>query len=309
VVINIKVMLSKFYKILAGLIIVQFCSCGKFNDINQKPELESLQYGLKTSAAIGYCASAVMAEVDGQVLPGNVTHDNATGLIHIKIDKNHPLPFNTSTGDIIIAYTWSGQAGLMTILFGNIDILGGNSKLYGLHLVPFTKQTNGTGLLAILVKQNIIIGNGSDTLLDMSHIIDFNTRIGQLNSDKPGDVFVAAKQNVWFINIDQNTTVSDIYDDNITINGGGQIAEVKGSSGGVIYHGMIGTIINYSICKSNPVAGFALTQNFKFGGEPYVDLGNSLLSFRNICDGKAHVEISTGKYLTWFDKDIQLNLN
>jgi hypothetical protein len=301
--------MTLYCKHLTLLLLLPLTSCGKFNDYNQKPELESLQYGLKTSAAIGYCVSAVMAKVDGQVFPGNVSYESSSGLIHIKIDNNHPLPFNKSIGDIVIAYTWSGSAGLMTVLFGNLDLLGGNIRLSGLHLVPFTKETDGTGILAILVKQNIIIGNGSDTLLDMSHITDFLSRIDLLNSDKPGDVFVAAKQNVWFINVDQNNTVSNIYDDNITINGGGQIAEVKGSSGGVIYHGMIGTIINYSICTSNPVAGFALTQNFKFGGEPYVDLGNSLLSFRSICDGKAHVDISTGKYITWIDKDISLDLN
>jgi hypothetical protein len=163
----------------------------------------------------------------------------------------------------------------------------------------------------MFTKQDIIIGNGSDTLLDMSNITDvvFNTKISQLDSEKPNDTFVAVKQNVWFINVDQNKTYSDVYDDNITINGGGQIAEVVGVSGGVIYHAMIGTKINYSVCNKNPIDGIAFSQNFKAGGEAYIDLGNSILSFRNMCDGKAHVVVSTGKYMTYSNKDISLNLN
>lgn len=302
--------MSITYKLISIIIILQFASCSKLNEYNQEPELGSLQQGLKTTAAVGYCASVVMSVVEGQMLPDNVIYDRNTGLIFIRIDNNHPLPFNKNIGDIVIAFTWSGNAGLMSVLLANIDLLGGDIKLYGLHLVPLMKQNDEAGIVAILVKQDIIIGNGSDTLLDMSNITDivFNTRINQLNSEKPGDAFVAAKQNIWFINVDQNNTYSNLYDDNITVNGGGQIAEVKGSSGGVIYHAMIATKINYSSCSLNPVSGYALLQNFKFGGEPYFDLGNSLLSFHNTCNGKAHVDVSTGKYISCFNKDISLDL-
>jgi hypothetical protein len=303
--------MSVTYKLLIIVVILQLSSCNKLNDYNQAPELESLQHGLKTSAVIGYCASVVMSVVQGVALPDNVTYEKTTGLIFIKIDSDHPLPLNKSIGDIVVAFNWSGEAGLMTVLLANIDLLGGNIKLYGLHLVPLMKQSEEEGIVALLVKQDIIIGNGSDTLLDMSNITDivFNYKVDQLNSEKPGDAFVAAKQNVWFVNVNQNKTYSNLYDDIITVNGGGQIAEVKGSSGGVIYHGMINTKIDYSMCRLNPIGGYALLQNFKFGGEPYFDLGNSFLSFRNTCDGKAHVEISTGKYITYNNKDISLDLN
>ena len=303
--------ISILHKLLVILIILQFCSCSKFKEYNQEPELESLQHGLKTSAAIGYCASVVIAVAEGQELPENVVFDKSTGLIYIKIDNIHPLPFNKNIGDIVIAFNWSGRAGLMSVLFANIDLLGGNIKLYGLHLVPVMKQSEGEEICAMFTKQDIIIGNGSDTLLDMSNITDivFNTKISQLNSEKPNDTFVAVKQNVWFINVDQNKTYANVYDDNITITGGGQIAEAVGTSGGVVYHAMIQAKINYSICNKNPIDGLAFSQNFKFGGEPYIDMGNSLLSFHNTCDGKARVVVSTGKYMTYNNKDISLNLN
>jgi hypothetical protein len=297
--------------LLIFLIILQFCSCNIFKEYDEKPELESLQQGLKTSAAIGYCASVVMAVIDGQPLPENVIYKKSSGLIYIKIDANHPLPFNKNIGDIVVAYNWSGNAGLMTILLANIDLLGGNIKLAGLHLVPFIKHSDEEGILALLLKQSIVMGNGSDTLLDMSSITDivFNSKVSQLNAEKPDDVFVAVKQNVWFVNIDQNSTYSNVYDDDITVNGGGQIAEIKGASGGIIYHALIDAKMNYSTCKLNPIDGFALSQNFKAGGEPYIDLGNSFISFHNSCDGKAYVDFSSGKYMTYNHKDISLNIN
>jgi len=49
----------------------------------------------------------------------------------------------------------------------------------------------------------------------------------RLNEERPTDAFVAVKQNVWFINIDQKNTFPDFYDDDVIINGGGQILEAK----------------------------------------------------------------------------------
>lgn len=303
--------MSIFYKLLAILIILQFCSCQKLNEYNQQPELESLQQGLKTSASLGYCLSIVMSAIEGHDLPGNVIHEKNSSLIYIKIDKTHPLPFNKNIGDIVIAYQWSGCAGLMSVFFGKIDLLGGSVKLTGLQLVPFIKQSEEEGACAMFGKQDIIIGNGSDTILNMHNITDvvFNSRVSHLNSKKPQDPFVAVKQNIWFINIDQNNTYSNVYDDNITVSGGGQILEAKGASGGLVYHAVIDAKINYSKCTLNPISGYALAQNFKAGGEPYIDLGNAFLSFHNSCDGKAHVNFSTGKYVSYNGKNILLNFD
>ncbi len=294
---------------LAGILLVT--SCTKFERHNQKPELESLQQGLRTSAAIGYCASVVTSASKGMALPDNVAYDKSSGLIYIDIDAAHPLPFNKSIGDIVIAFHWGLNGGVMSVLFANIDILGGTTRLYGLYAVPLIERVYEKDIRAIVVKQDIILGSGSDTILDLSNITNtlFNSKLELLETEDPSDTFVAVKQNFWIINVKQNTTPSDIYDDDFIINGGGQIAEVKGESGGVVYHAMIDTKINYSVCPLNPVEGYALSQNFKAGGEPLVDLGNSLLNFRNSCDGKAHVVISTGKYLTYSNKDIELELN
>lgn len=283
-------------------------SCKKINQYNQKPELESLQQGLKTCTAIGYCVSIANAAYSGDPLPENVLFDKHTGLIYVKIDAPHPLPFNKNIGDIIIAGLWDNHGGIISILLGNINIIGGDVKLYGLHTIPVIKR-EGEDIMAVFADQDIIVGNGSNTILDLSNItnIVFNKELDRLNKDKPTDPFAVVKQNIWFINIDQRGTTANIMDDKITINGGGQIVEARSESGGIIYHALIDTKVDFSSCRLNPVSGNALSQNFK-AGKSFIDLGNSLLSFHGSCNGKAHVEFSTGKYLGYNGKEISLNL-
>lgn len=305
-------------KTFAGKILIILCvsigvtgiiSCKKIEKYNQKPELESLQQGLKTATAIGYCVSVAQAAYSGNPLPENVPFNKSTGLIYVKIDARHPLPFNKNVGDIIIAGLWNNNGGIISILLANINIVGGDIKLYGLHTIPVIKRSNEEDIIAVFADQDIIVGNGSDTILNLSNItnIVFNKEMDRLNKDKPTDPFAIVKQNVWFINIDQGGTPGNVMDDKITINGGGQIIEARSESGGIIYHALIDTKVDFSSCILNPVSGNALSQNFK-AGSSFIDLGNSFLSFHGSCDGKAHVDFSTGKYLGYNGKEISLNL-
>jgi len=299
--------MRKIGLLLAVLIIA--VSCRKYKDYSQKPELEPLQQGLKTSMAVGYCASIAVSAFQGRELPSNVNYNKSLGLIYITIDQNHPLPFNSNIGDIVIAGIWHDNGGIISILFADIDLLNYKTKFYGIETVPIIDNAAmGKGLTAILTKQDIIMGVGSDTILNLNYMLtmDFNHEMERANSTQPSDVFIAVKQNVWFINIDRDA--NDVYKDNITINGGGQIVEVESNSGGILYHGMINTKLNYAYCPNNPISGTAISQNFKAGGEPSVDLGNSVLSFHNSCDGRAHVDFASGKYITYNNKYISLDL-
>jgi len=286
-------------------------SCNKFKEFTQKPELGSLQQGLMLSAATGYCVSIAISAYKGYTLPDNVIYNEATGLIYIKIDKYHPLPFNNNIGDIVIASNWHENAGLITILFGNLNVLNGNTKVNGLLMVPIIENEEDKTISAILFKEDIIVNSNPDnSVLNMSNIsIDiYNFRMDRFNNKIPQDAYIAVKQNIWFININQNNLHNNVYDDIITINGGGQIVEIQGSSGGILYHALINSKIQYSKCKYNPISGYGLIQNFKAGGKVFIDLGNSLLSFQNTCDGKVHVDFSSGKYVSYFGKNISLDL-
>jgi hypothetical protein len=298
-------------KYLFAISFILLFSCKKIKEYEQKVELEPLQQGLKTSAALGYCASVALDAFTGKELPSNVLFVKNTGLIYVKVDKEHPLPFNNAVGDIVIAGLWQNNCGLISVLLSKIDILGGDVKLYGFYTIPVIKnRDNDDALITVFARQDIVVGNGSDTILRLGDITQtvFNAEMDRVNSAKPTDAFVVVKQNVWYIDVKQNNTPANLYDDDITVNGGGQIAEIKGTTGGVMYHAMINTNINFNECSINPVDGFALIQNFKAGGELFVDLGNSFMSFHNNCDGKLHVDFCSGKYLSSNGKNISLNL-
>jgi hypothetical protein len=288
-------------------VVMQSCSVREYNEV---PDLESLRQGIRTSAAIGYCASIAVSAHKGLPLPSNVETGAGPGLLSVRIDDQHPLPFNRVKGNILIASLWNEQGGgLMSVLFARMDQSESDFEIYGFWAVPLAEDPSGY-IKAVYADQDIIIGNGSDTIIDLTSMTSLfmNSRLNLLETDAPDDPFVAVKQNLWFVKISQKGTYNVVLDDDIEVSGGGQIAEVVEESGGVAYHALIEARMNYLKCSRNPVSGYALSQNFKAGGEPLIDLGNSLLLFHSSCDGKAHVEISTGKYSGFSNKDITLGL-
>ena len=277
----------------------------------EPPELGSLQEGLRTAAVIAYCSSIVVAAHEGSHLPLNVEIIAGAGLLNVRIDDQFPLPFVNGRGAITIASLWNDDDGIMSVLFTGINPASGKNRISGLYAVPLSHEASGDCIRAVFADQDIIIGNGSDTILDLSSIssLFLNSRLDLLAAEEADDPFVAVRQNVWIVNIWQNGTTGNVYDDVAEVSGGGQMAVVEGETGGVIYHALIKTRMNYLLCRRNPVSGYALSQNFTAGGEPLIDLGNSLLKFHSECDGTVHVEISTGKYFGYTGRNIFLKLN
>ncbi len=293
-------------------------NCKKVEELNQDPELKSLKHGFKVSAAVGYCASLANSLFRGEDLPDNVIFQSSTnddysgsGIMYVTINSNYPLPFNSNIGQIIIPCLWNVSydgtefSGVITTIFTEIDILDGKYEFRGIHTIPVIETENGN-ILTLFAEQDIIIGEGSDTLLNLSlSNPQFNLELARLETEQPNDVFAAVKQNAWFITIGQNNTMSNIYDDEFTINGGGQIAQVLSESGGIMYHALIGAEFIHNTCKLNPVKGVGFIQNMQVGTE--IDLGTILLNFHDICDGKAFTEIATGKYITSNRRNVNLN--
>jgi hypothetical protein len=289
-------------------------SCSVLEDLQQEPELEPLEQGFKSSAAIGYCASVVNAAFRGDALPAHISFDPQTkdgytsaGLIYISANAGHPLPFNNNVGDIVVAALWNGsQGGVMSIVFGDIDVLSSQYKLYGIHTVPFFYDEQNKRIVTLFAEQDIVMGEGSDTLLNINLSKGkFDLELERLNEEQSEDVFVAVTQNVWHISVDPLNTPVNFYDDVVTVNGGGQIATVNSNSGGILYHAMIRTKFNFEQCKSNPISGTAFVQNFKVGS--VLDLGTILLDFHSTCNGKAEITVATGKYVRSNGRDVVLN--
>jgi hypothetical protein len=289
-------------------------SCNKLDQLDESPELQPLAQGFQATAAIGYCASLVVSAFNGETLPANVDFDprdedgyTGAGLITVHVTQANPLPFNDHIGDIFIAALWDGNSGVMSVVFADIDFLASNFEFYGLHTVPVFEEADGD-IRTLFAEQDIIIGNGSDTLLNLSMSKpSFNLEQQRLNSSYPGDVFAAIAQKVWFMDIERNNP-NNVYDDFYTVNGGGQVLEARSTSGGILYHAMIDTEYSFADCEINPTDGTAFIQNVKAGGST-IDLGNITFNFHSGCDGKADVIVATGKYVGSNGKSINLNFN
>jgi hypothetical protein len=288
-------------------------SCHRLDELDESPEVLPLEQGFKASAAIGYCASIASSAFQGEALPTNVSFQagatgagyTGAGILHIHVTPDHPLPFNDHIGDILIAGLWNGNSGVMSIIFADIDILSSDFKFYGLYTVPVFKDTHGD-IQALFAEQDIIIGEGSDTLMNLSlSKPQFNAELDRLNAPQPGDVFAAIAQKVWFIHIDRQGTTADPYDDRYKVNGGGQVLEARSTSGGVLYHALINTEFSHAVCAQNPLEGTAFIQNLTVGS--ITDLGNITFRFHDACDGQADVIVATGKYLGSNGKRINLN--
>ncbi|MBN1414043.1 MAG: hypothetical protein JW973_02990 [Bacteroidales bacterium] len=292
-----------------------FTSCKKIDEYNKEPDVEYLRDGIATSVAVGYCASVAMSAFRGNPLPsnmlftkGNCNEFHCSGLIIINTSTQHPLPFNKNVGQIIIGGLWDqGNSGIISVVLVDISLLRGESILYGIYTVPVILQDDGS-LLTLFAREDIIIGEGSDTILSLSFTKpQFDLEIERLNTEKPEDLYVAVKQNVWFVTVNQNHTFSEFLDDGITINGGGQMAEATDNTAGIIYHAVIETYLNYLACDKNPLDGQALIQYIVAGDQ--LDFKTLVLDFVDECDGKAKVIAATGKYIKWNGRKIPLYLN
>jgi hypothetical protein len=288
-------------------------ACNKLEEFTNPPELDPLDQGFKSTAAIAYCASLATRAFNGETLPPNVVFNQTTtpgysgsGLIYISVTDENPLPLNNHIGDIVIAGLWDGNSGgVISIIFADIDIFSGESKFYGIHTIPIIKKIDGE-IVTLFAEQDIVIGEGSDTLLQLGlSKAKFDTELERLNSEQPTDVFIAVTQNVWHITLYQNPSSGNGGSYKVT--GGGQILSASNSSGGASYHAMINTEFDFTECALNPVAGTAFIQNLQAGSS--FDLGNILLEFHSSCTGKAEVKLATGKYVSANGKDLSLNWN
>jgi hypothetical protein len=297
------------------IILLSTLSCSKVDEFRQQPDLGPLDQGFRTSASIAYCVSLATQLFNGGPVPENVVFTrtsqpgySGSGLIYVNVSENHPLPFTRNVGDMVIGGLWDGEnGGVLSILFADVDILSGQTKLFGIHTIPVMRKKDTGETIAIFAEQDIVVGEGTDTLLNLGlSRIKFDAELNRLNQDQPSDVFVAATQNVWHLTIDpaDSHALSDFA---YEVTGGGQILTASNTSGGVLYHAMINTRFSFEQCRLNPMAGTAFIQNLKAG--TILDLGNILLEFHSSCDGKAEVKFATGQYTAANGKDLHLNLN
>jgi hypothetical protein len=264
---------------------------------------------------VGYCASLAIALIEGKELPPNVTFQSenwdesyTSGFLLVEFNKLYPLPFNRSYGELWMGCMWDPEdgTGVISAIFTDIDVVEAEYNLVGIYTIPVIKRIDGK-IMTAYAEQDIIVGEGSDTLLRISMTKpEYNKEIERIGIEPEEDVFAAVQQNVWILEVDLNQTPEQVYDDRYIIYGGGQIVEARGETGGIIYHSLIGAELDLLTCGRNPVSGTGFIQNLKAGTE--LDLGHILLDFNENCDGRAFVNLGLGKYLRFNQQYIDLEL-
>jgi hypothetical protein len=300
------------YIVLATALIFSLSSCKKVEEYNQDPELIPLKHGFQVSNTIAYCVSLANTLMKGEELPSNVvfeTHNtdgfSGSGIMYVDINSTYPLPYNENVGQIVMGVLWNENGGVVTAAFSDIDIIENKYKFIGIETIPIIEMSDGR-ILTLYAEQDIVIGEGMDTALHINmSSAQFQLELNRLDAIQPTESTAVVQQNVWFVNIDTGASLTNIYDDELVINGGGQIVSVESHTGGVLYHAMIGVESCFNSCGLNPVDGIGFIQNLKSGDK--TDLGHVTLSFHNSCDGKAFVEAAAGKYLGSNRKDVTLN--
>lgn len=309
--------------ILAIAIILFFSSCRKaILRQYEDPEIQSLRDGISASVSVGYCTSVAYSFFKGEELPDNVVvvsqkEDSGVKsvILQVVINDSYQLPLNSSVGQITIAGTWEEKGsweqngGVISVLFTDIDILSSNYDFVGFYTLPIQELEDGK-IRTLFGGQDLVFGETPDDLI----IFGFSTDVVQFELDRfdennpnVGEIALI-DQNVWFTKIDRNNTSFNIYDDEYTIDGGGQIYGGLSNIGGFLFHAILGAKYRYSNCQLNPTSGVGFIQNIKTDSSGDIDLGHAFLDFHDSCDGKAHVKVATGKYLLSIDKDIDLEL-
>ncbi len=304
------------YKIsvILFLILLSVISCKKAKEYFHDPETEPVAHAVKTSAAIGYSASVAISVMSGVKLPyvittGDCNNFPCTSLSLVTVNSNNQVLFSGgSIGEITIAALWPDEdAGIITILFTDINISTQNFTLLSIHTVPVIKKEDR--IIVVFSENDINIGSDSDTLLDLDLSqgeIDFE--LARLEYETPDNLYVAVEQNAWIIAIDQKGTLDNFSDDSYLITGGGQLIEATSVSGGIIQQAMLSVELN-PYCQFNPVSGFALIKNIKAEEKKIPELGTAVFEFHNHCDGRADVKIATGVYIRSNGKSLPLNLD
>jgi hypothetical protein len=308
---------------LVMIYVTIFSSCRSIIKENyDDPEIQSLRDGIKSSVSLGYCASIAYSFFKGEDLPDNVVvvsqannEGSQTVILQVLIDDAYPLPLNSSVGQISIAGTWEEKAtieesgGVITAIFTDVNILESKYEFIGFQTVPIQELEDGS-IKAMFGKQDFVVGDAPDNLINLwvgTNI--FSYELSRFDESDPGDdVFALIGQDAWFMKINRNNTPSDIYDDEYTIDGGGQIFGSLGGNDGALFHAILDAKYRYSTCQLNPASGVGFVQNFKTDQKGNTDLGHAFLDFHSSCDGKAHVKVATGKYLLSIGKSIDLNL-
>lgn len=244
--------------------------------------------------------------------PSSVDSFPFSAIVSIAVSKTHPLPVGgDSTGTIkVIGLFADSQSAVMTVFFTNTNVTDGTFILKNAAFVPVTRDTSGT--MVVFASEDV---NADSTTVVATQITDsmVTIKLNGMPSSLPTDSSVAVNQRAW-ITIVKEPAGYSLGSETYDLYGASQYLGVSSSTVEVIEAVMLEVRLAPATCRKNPISGYAMIRDVKIqetntNNNSDIELGTTILTFNNTCNGNATITLATGVYLARTGSTAALNLD
>jgi hypothetical protein len=284
------------------------------NQFDRMPEIPAIVRAIKASTTLGYAANSAMDAIVNRPGPGvSVSRDAdsfpCNAIVSIAVSKAHPLPVGgDSTGTMRVVGFWpDSQTALMTVFFTNTNVADGTFILKNVAFVPVTRDTGGTTV--VFASEDV---NADSATVVTTKITDsmVTVKLAGVPDALPTDSALAVNQKAWITVVKEPKASYSLGSETYDLYGASQYLGVSPSTIEVIQAVMVAVEMSPGVCRRNPVSGYAMIRDMKIQGtNSDIELGTTLLSFANTCNGSAKIPLATGVYLGRTGSAAALNLD
>jgi hypothetical protein len=302
--------------VLACICAVIACGGGdEADDFFKSPDSEAIRMTVRTSIPVAYVANAAMAAVNGYTPPDTTATNTCssypcTALVTVD-NLGSALPFTLAdhTVSAVVAGLWSSpRAAILTASFMESAIGTETYQVTKVSTFPVVESIySGYQIVYADIDVNITEESGDSIDLTDAQVQSEYDRALVVVSEDPE---INLSMDAWVIEVHDNDSADNPFDDVFLINGGGQYLYTTQAGADVVQLGMAGTRVSYD-CTTNPTRGLASMNevNASSGDEPPPVIANALIGFDGGCEGTADVIVATGNWLFATGDSIPLNLN
>ncbi|HNW57340.1 MAG TPA: hypothetical protein PLR88_03305 [Bacteroidales bacterium] len=301
------------YVFIVLAILLPEVSCNEVNDYLRKPETNTLVETLHSTVITGYTANLAMNVIEGNSFPNvKISRSNqgfpCSALIEVDLsDESTPYYAKKRANAVTVAGIWADEStAVLTMLFTDYHTESSTLDLIGIETIPVIREGENTQV--VLASMDISLNPDKESILSLNlTTLEIESELLRLDAVRPEDVYVAVKQDAYFVDVNNKGTYMNTEDDNYTITGGGQLIEVAGASAEITQQALIDVKVSAE-CNSTPLDGMALVRTIGVKDEGFPELGTALLECPSACNGFARVIVATGMYICSNGQEISFSL-
>ena len=294
------------------------------DQFNRSPEIDAFTKAVKVSLPLAYAANIAMDAVNGMVIPGvtvlrappNPDSFPCNAIVTIAVNPTHPLPVGPTAinGAMMVAALWSdSNTAVGSVFFTNTNLKDGTFSLKDVAFVPMVRDTGGT--MVVFASEDL----NADSAATFSATLVLSdsaakVKLRGIPASLPTDSAVAVNQKAW-ITIAKRPLGGALGSETYSLLGASQYLGVNPSKTEVIQAVMLNVKMMPSLCRLNPLAssqltGYAMIRDIKIQGtNSDIEMGTTILTFGNACDGRGTIRLATGCYVMRTGSTVPLYLD